>query len=1014
MAPADTTDPLAIARARIAAEAEARTGRLDLDGLGLPYLPEELFELTHLRELDLGNQESWNNSKKNNRVGNSHDRLAVLTRLEWLNVGMTDLPSLDFVRSLPLLQSLIIDSIPSADLAPLSACTVLQDISCSRTSISDLAPLGACTVLRSIDCSYTLVSNLEPLATCIALESLDCSFSAVSDLAPLAACTALESVDCSFTEVSDLTPLATCTALQLLTCSFTAVRDLALLATCTALQSLDCHDTEVMDLAPLAGCTALQHLDCQHTEVTDLSPLVGCTALETIDCSLCRLNGLPETLLESPSLITLIAYRTTIPGVPDGILSAHWYDDCLPRLRGWLVDQGTGAAAVPGVKLLLLGNGRVGKTQIAQRLAGEAFEAESDSTHGIRIGDIALPALPDTRLWVWDFGGQDIYHGTHALFLQSPALLAVVWAEAMEGEATHSHGGLSFRNHPLPYWLDIISHHGHRDSPTLVVQTRCDAPGSGALRPPADEERMAAARCLHSLRVSAATPRGFEALTEALADAVAWQRERLGVPRVGVVWRTVQLRLEAMRAADQDQPAAERRRLLTIPEFEAICQEEGGVTAPEHLLHYLDATGTVLHRPGLFDDRIVLDQNWAMEAVYAVFDRDRGAYRLIRHRNRGRFTLDDLALTVWVAYGDDDRRLFLNLMRTCGVAFRHRVFGEGDERIEEFIAPELLPEPEEGGVAARWDEGVATETRVFKHPLLHGGLIRAIMAELGEEAGPDALYWQGGLCGYEAETRSRFLIEERMTGPWQGEIIVRTQCGAAAELLARLVGVVEEQQRRLSLHPEPSGQLPAAPPTEPERPMTFSQEPTLDRDWYVSYAWSDNDTPEGREREAVVDRLCAAAEAAGPPILRDKKALSQGDSISAFMRRLGAGSRVFVILSEKYLRSPACMFELSEIWRNCKHDTALFRRTVRVYTLPCATIWTARDRLGHAIHWKTQHKELDDAVKEHGTTILGDHDHHALRQMGFFFTHVGDMLGTLADTVQPRSFDELVRHGFTP
>ncbi|NYZ16130.1 hypothetical protein HL658_26620 [Azospirillum sp. RWY-5-1] len=709
----------------------------------------------------------------------------------------------------------------------------------------------------------------------------------------------------------------------------------------------------------------------------------------------------------------MVAESTVIPGVPAEILSADFTDNCLPRLRAYLADLAAGVAVVPGVKLLLLGNGRVGKTQIARRLAGLGFEAVSDSTHGIRIDDLALPGLPDTRLWVWDFGGQEIYHGTHALFLQSPAVLAVVWAEAMEGEPPHDHGGLNFRNHPLPYWLDIARHQGHPASPTLVVQTRCDAPGSGALRPPADEVRMAAARCLHSLRVSAATPRGFEALAEALADAVAWQRERLGVPQVGLVWRKVQLRLETMRAADQDRPAAERRRLLTIPEFEAICREEGGVTAPEVLLRYLDATGTVLHRPGLFDDRIVLDQNWAMEAVYAVFDRDRGAYRLIRDRYRGRFTLDDLAHTVWAGYGDDDRRLFLSLMRSCGIAFRHRVFGEDNEE-EEYIAPDLLPERDEGVVVAQWYEGVTTETRVFKHPLLHGGLIRAIMAELGERAGPSALYWQGGLCGYEAETRSRFLIEERMTGPWQGEIIVRTQCGAAAELLAWLVDLVEEQQRRLSLHPEPSDRPPAAPPVEPERPMTFSQEPTLDRDWYVSYAWSDNDTPEGREREAVVDRLCAAAEATGNPILRDKKALSHGDSISGFMRRLGAGSRVFVILSEKYLRSPACMFELSEIWRNCKHDTELFRRTVRVYTLPCATIWTARDRLGHAIHWKTQHKELDDAVKEHGTTILGDHDHHALRQMGFFFTHVGDMLGTLADTVQPRSFDELVKHGFAP
>src|SRR5208283_2735691 len=48
---------LAIARERIAAEKEKRTGFLDLGLLGLTELPEELFELEHLWGLNLGS--SW-------------------------------------------------------------------------------------------------------------------------------------------------------------------------------------------------------------------------------------------------------------------------------------------------------------------------------------------------------------------------------------------------------------------------------------------------------------------------------------------------------------------------------------------------------------------------------------------------------------------------------------------------------------------------------------------------------------------------------------------------------------------------------------------------------------------------------------------------------------------------------------------------------------------------------------------------------------------------------------------
>ena len=51
---ADERDGLKIARQRIAQEAAERTGFLDLGRLGLTCLPEELFDLSHLRRLNLG------------------------------------------------------------------------------------------------------------------------------------------------------------------------------------------------------------------------------------------------------------------------------------------------------------------------------------------------------------------------------------------------------------------------------------------------------------------------------------------------------------------------------------------------------------------------------------------------------------------------------------------------------------------------------------------------------------------------------------------------------------------------------------------------------------------------------------------------------------------------------------------------------------------------------------------------------------------------------------------------
>jgi internalin A len=133
--------------------------------------------------------------------------------------------------------------------------------------------------------------------------------------------------------------------------------------------------------------------------------------------------------------------------------------------------------------------------------------------------------------------------------------------------------------------------------------------------------------------------------------------------------------------------------------------------------------------------------------------------------------------------------------------------------------------------------------------------------------------------------------------------------------------------------------------------MQFAQERTAQREYCVSYAWGDT-TPEGAEREAIVDRLCAAAEQRGVPVLRDKHVLGLGESISNFMQRIGRGDRVFVVLSDKYLRSSYCMFELFEVWRNSRADRAEFLNTVRAFTLPGATISTALERLPYADHWR--------------------------------------------------------------
>ncbi|MBD2461277.1 toll/interleukin-1 receptor domain-containing protein [Oscillatoria sp. FACHB-1407] len=85
---------------------------------------------------------------------------------------------------------------------------------------------------------------------------------------------------------------------------------------------------------------------------------------------------------------------------------------------------------------------------------------------------------------------------------------------------------------------------------------------------------------------------------------------------------------------------------------------------------------------------------------------------------------------------------------------------------------------------------------------------------------------------------------------------------------------------------------------------------------YISYAWKDNKSEEGQKREELVDRICDALLAERYNLIRDRNDLSLGKSIQNFMRAIGRGNYVIVVVSDKYLRSEYCMFEAVEIMKN--------------------------------------------------------------------------------------------------
>ena len=896
---ADDFDGMTIALARIAEEAERRTGFLDLGGLGLTTLPEQLFALLHLRRLNLGIGIALDDGHYYDaRVRAEHD-----FETNTLSGALEDL------RRLP-------------DLIALSV---------SATDIADLAPLAGLA----------------------------------------------------------------------------------------ALQTLQCWATQVSDLAALAGLAALQTLACWNTQVSDLAPLAGLAALRHLDCDNCPLTSLPVAVRNLPNLNALHLHNCRIPGIPAEVLSKNNIDNCLAAVRAHFRDLEAGAAPATDVKLIVLGNGRVGKTQICKRLRGEDYDSSEPSTHGILVtsAPLSLGDAEPIRLNLWDFGGQDLYHGTHALFMRTSAIFLSVWAKETEGADTHEHNGFVFQNRRLPYWLAYIKHLGAADSPVLVVQTRCDRAQDAAVAPPMDPVADRPSAFTVPLAYSALNNRGRDSLDAGLRDAVAYLREKQGIADIGIGRMHVLRAVQDLRDADKDlEPRDKRHRTITQTHFQSLCDQAGHISSPEQLLAYLHHAGVVFYRKGLFQDRIVLDQAWALDAVYTVFNRDKCVREL--KRLRGRFTRPLLDLLVWGEHAPDEQRLFLDMMRQCGICFVHRRGPHNDPDATEYIAPDLLPEKKdvELDLAALWDDALPTETDDIPFEMLHPGLVRGLICEIGQLAGTAALYWNGGVALYETETRSHAIIEQDMHDALRGTIRVRTQGGQAAALLDRLCRWIEERSGRdgLKAARAPRRPVPAADRPEPRAadtpPVIVGPSPGAASDWFVSYAW-DDPSPDGAKREKEVDRLCETYEARGITIQRDKNVLRYGDSIRQFMQHMGAAEKIFIVMSEKYLSSEWCMTELFEIWDYSRRYETDFLKRVVVWCLPDARISTHLDRVRCAAKWKEQFDEAEALVRQRGTEILRGNGLIRHAAVMNFYQNVYDILDLISGTVRHTTFEDLMRHG---
>ena len=212
----------------------------------------------------------------------------------------------------------------------------------------------------------------------------------------------------------------------------------------------------------ILAVTSIRHLELDGNELTTVPESIG----RLVNLEMLWLSGVggPNKLQDLPASLGKLANlsRLELANNPLNPELAAAYKEGLDAVKRYLRAKAEAQVLLNEAKLILIGEGEVGKSCLLGALRGDPWEEGRPTTHGIEIKPVKVtdPATgTEITLNGWDFGGQRVYRPTHQLFFSAPAVYLVVW-KPREGPQQGF----------VKEWIKLVKHR-EPDAKILVVAT---------------------------------------------------------------------------------------------------------------------------------------------------------------------------------------------------------------------------------------------------------------------------------------------------------------------------------------------------------------------------------------------------------------------------------------------------------------------------------------------------------------------------------------------------------------
>lgn len=419
--------------------------------------------------------------------------------------------------------------------------------------------------------------------------------------------------------------------------------------------------------------------------------------LKTISLNHSEITSLPQSLRNATNLEYISFIETPLAEkIPPEILNQS-----AKEIVRYVLDLQSNSSKTyfNEAKMLIVGQGSVGKTSVLKRLLYNTYTTEK-STEGIDISNWSFEAQDQTyRLNVWDFGGQEIYHATHQFFLTKRSVYLLVWDALAEEEYGR-----------LDYWLKTIQSFA-ADSPIILVVNKCDKNTGRYNKIDVTDYQEKYPQIKDVFYVSCKDNIGIQELKECIKDT------SISLPLMKTLW------LDSWLAVRNElEGLAKTENHISYNEYIDICKKNGVDNEEEalSLIKYLHDLGIVLyyHDDILLKHLVILSSEWGTDAVYKIVDEQE---RQLKGRNGILYT-DDLE-KIWSdreRYPAEYHPHLLNLMEKFQLAFKI------DDRT--YLFAELL---ENKQIVLDWDFSRENTLAVrYKYDFLPAGVMTRFIVSI--------------------------------------------------------------------------------------------------------------------------------------------------------------------------------------------------------------------------------------------------------------------------------------------